>query len=188
MKMTAALLLGPLLLCCSCERSAIEPSESLVGANALPPSSVLSQEIIQINRGFGGSGYGEDFLSYELRPDNSLAVTHTFRPEDRVRGSETFRVSAKVAEQARRALWRLRPDELRGVEHETRPTGCDKIYDAGSEAAVAFINPDERIAVVDLPYRGDCDAHSARIARTIVREVLTSFPKSKVAAGFPRTH
>ena len=186
MKMTATLSLGTLLLCCSCERSAIDPSESLVGAKALPPSSALSQEIIQINRGVGGRGYGDDFLSYELRPDNSLAVTHTFRPEDKVRASETFRLSAEVAEQARGALWRLRPNELQGVEQEIRPTGCDKIYDAGSEVAVAFISPDKRIAVVDVPYRRDCDARSAKIARTIVGEVLTSFPKSNVAAGFPR--
>lgn len=184
--MISPLLIGSVFLC-SCERSAIEPSDSLVGAKALPSSSALSQEIIQINRDGGGKGYGLDFLSYELRPDNLLAVTHIVRPNDRVRGPETFRLAPNVADQARRALWRLRPAKLEGVEYETRPIGCHKIYDAGSEAAVVFISADKRIGVVDVPYQGDCDTRSAMIARSIVREVLTSFPHSKVAAGFPRS-
>ena len=132
------------LLCVSCQRGAIERSESLVGADDLPISSVLSQEIIQLNRGFGAYSSG-NFLSYELRPDNSLTVTHTFRPKDEVRGVETFRLPAITAEHARRMLWRVRPAKLAGVESETRPMGCQQQgpHDLG-ELAVVFIKEGDK--------------------------------------------
>lgn len=179
------------LLSASCQPPAVEPSQSLVGADSLPSADALSREIIQINRGYGQVGGG--FLSYELRTDDTLTVTHTDRRRGEVLGEETFRLASSLAGDSRRLLWRLRPAKLEGVDaHEVRPSGCERRgpHDFG-ELAVIFIDEgreagvkDDRLGTFELPRRDSCSTPQAREARQLVRQVLDSFPPSTVAAGF----
>lgn len=182
------LLLVALLLCASCDRPAIEASDSLVEATDLPSAKQLSQEAIEINQAFGGAeGFGDHFLSYQLAADDRLDVIYTYRPDDDVRGRESFKLAAKVADDARRALWRLRPARLDGVNTDVRPIGCtsQSPHDLG-DMAVGFIAPNEDFGIFTLPYPGSCNNAAARGARDVVREVLESFPHSEVAAAYFR--
>jgi hypothetical protein len=175
----------------SCQPAGVEGSRSLVGADRLPSSSALSREIVQINRGYGEVSTG--FLSYELRPDDTLAVTHTDRARDKVLGEERFRLAPGVAHKARRLLWRLRPATLEGVDaHEARPSGCRRRgpHDFG-ELAVVFIDEggspgveDDRVGTFELPVPESCGTPQAREARQVMSQVMGSFPESRVAAGF----
>lgn len=187
----SACLLPALLLFASCRPPGAESAQSLVGANALPSSEALAREIIQINRGYGDSSEG--FLSYELRPDGTLTVTHSDRARDRVIGEDRFRLADDVAGPARRALWRLRPAKLEGLDsHEARPTGCERRgpHDFG-ELAIIFIREagrpgveDDRIGTFELPDPRSCNSRQAIEARALVRRVLAALPRSGVAAGF----
>jgi hypothetical protein len=189
----AAALAGPaalLLLFASC-RPAEEQVHSLVGAEELPAAAALSKEIIYISRGYGEVSTG--FLSYELRPDDLLVVTHEDRDRDKVIGEEKFRLESGVADKARRALWRLRPEKLEGIDsHEARPAGCERRgpHDFG-ELAVSFISAGHRPGVEDdliggfeLPTAESCGSPQAVEARRVVREAMALFPASKVAEGF----
>src|SRR4051794_38895721 len=104
------LLIAALLLA-SCEQSAIDPSQSVVGAKKLPSAKVLSREIIYITRGYGT--YGPGNLSFEFRPDDELTVTlshvdrNTFK--EVIDSKETLHLSSTAAADTRRALWRVRP-------------------------------------------------------------------------------
>lgn len=191
------LLIGPLLA--SCDRPAIDPSHSLVGARELPNSRELSRETIQINRSFG-VGYGHvvnsHLLSYELRPDNSLSVTHYENGVEKgqvERGSETFELPRDVANNARRAMWRMRPSPLKGVEYDIRPAGCPFRLHDSSEYALLFIKEggetgtrNDLLGFSVVPPPESCNNSTARSARALVRQVLADFPKSKVAASFQR--
>jgi hypothetical protein len=181
------------LVLASCNRPAITPSESLVGATRLPPARALSRELIQINRGLGEMSAG--FLSYELRPDNTLTITLSDRGgyRERVRGTETFRIPPGPAAQVRRNLWRLRPQELEGVDVDIRPVGCpSRPHDVG-ELAVAFIGKgprpgveDDPIGIFALPNAGSCATRQATEARRLLQSVIQSLPASKVAADYHR--
>ena len=182
-------------LLASCDRPAIEASQSLVGAKELPTARELSRETIQMNEGFGGDGFGTHLLSYELRPNNELAVKHYERSIEKgevVRGSETFNLSTDVADRARRSLWRMRPSDLKGLDYEIRPVGCKQQWDhdfgdytflfikEGGESGVR----DDLLGVSLIPEPESCDNPAARLARALVPEVLAHFPKSKVANSF----
>jgi hypothetical protein len=183
------MLLATLLFCASCDRPAIEPADSLVGATDMPSAKQLSQEAIEINRGFGGGyGFGEHFLSYQLRADNLLTVVWTFRPDDDVRGRESFRLPSDVAENARRALWRLRPKEAGGMDHDVRPTGCTSRspHDLGEMVVLYTEADEERFRLFTSPYPGSCDNAAAKEARKVIRDVLASFPHSDVATAYSR--
>jgi len=183
-----------ILLTTGCDRSAIDPSQSLVGAEQLPSARVLSREIIQINRGFGSTATG--LLTYELQPDDTLTVTLTHRDRDSSKevtdGRETFHRSSNIASQARYALWRLRPETLQGLEWVTRPADCPPPpTDTFPESAVAFIAEgpepgvkDDHIAVVDVPYLSSCKTRQSVEAHNVVQRVLQSFPSSRVAAEY----
>jgi hypothetical protein len=182
------------LFCVSCDDSAIDPSRSLVRAQHLPPAELLSRETIEINRGFGDISPG--FLSYQLLPDDRLVVTLTDRnyPEDVVIGKETFQLTSEIAAEARRMLWRVRPEKLEGVEWETRPVSCypQSCHDFG-ELAVAFIAEgskpgidDDRIGIFVLPGPDSCRSPAAIKARRLIQRVMHRFPRSKVAAEFER--
>jgi hypothetical protein len=182
------------LMTASCDRPAIDPSESLVGAKQLPTAGVLSREAIQINRGFGSISPG--LLSYELRPNNTLIITLTHRDRATFKevtdGRETFHLPPNMASQARRALWRLRPETLRGLDWVTRPSDCPAPpTDTFPESTVVFIaegpNLDidaDRIAVVDVPYLSICHARQSVEAHGLVERVLQSLPSSRVAAEY----
>lgn len=181
------------LLCASCQPPGAEGSRSLVGADRLPSSSALSREIVQINRGYGDNSEG--FLSYELRPDDTLTVNHTDRARGIVRGGDKFRLAAEIAGNARRQLWRLRPATLEDLNaQEARPLGCERRgpHDFG-ELALIFIDEgrapgieDDRLGTFELPRPDSCNTEQAREARQLIRQVMESFPPSKVAAGFER--
>lgn len=183
------------MFCASCDQSAIDPSHSLVGAKSLPPARELSRETIEINRGFGQISPG--FLSYQLLPDDRLLVTITDRmypDEDVVLGEDTFQLTSEVAAEARRMLWRLRPEKLEGLEWETRPISCypRSCHDFG-DLAVAFIAEgpkpgvdDDRVGVFILPGPESCRSPAAIKARMVIEQVMQLFPPSKVPAEFER--
>ena len=184
------------LLCTACNNAAIGPSESLVGANDLPPAKALSRETLYIGR--GGGAYGGDALTYEWRPDDLLTVTHTFSDNSArqtIKGRETFRVVPEIAARVRKLLWRVRPPKLEGVEQDQRPLGCKRQgpHDFG-EVTVGFVNEgnkpgieDDQVGIFSLPDPQSCDAPLAVEAREVVWHALRLLPKSKVAAGFERT-
>lgn len=185
------------LLCASCDDVAIERSQSLVGAKALPSATSLARETFYITR--GGGAYGGDALSYEWRPDDSLLVTHTFSDGrgtgEVVRGKETLHISAEVAAQVRRLLWRVRPAKLEGVEQDARPTGCKRQgpHDFG-EVTIGFVNhgdarefEDDVVGIFELPTTESCNTPAVVEARAVVRLALQLLPKSKVAAAFSRS-
>jgi hypothetical protein len=185
------------LLCVSCERAAIEPSQSLVGATKLPSANALSRETLYIVR--DGDTWPLERLSYEWRPDDSLTVTHSVldrkAPRPVVKGEEILRLSPEVAAQARRLLWRVRPANLEGVEWLTRPTGCVQRgpHDFG-DITVGFIAEgpkpgveDDRVGIFDLPYPESFYNRQAVEARKVVHGALQLFPPSKVAAGFEQS-
>ena len=190
-------LLTASLLCASCNDAAINPSQSLVGANELPSATALARETLYISR--GGGADGGDILSYEWRPDNSLLVRHTFSDGrgtgEVVRGQETLHVSPEVAAQARQLLWRVRPAELEGVEQDARPTGCERRgpHDFG-EVTVGFVNEGDasgieadQVGIFELPTADSCNTPASVQARAVVRRALQLLPKSKVAAAFERS-
>jgi hypothetical protein len=184
------------LMVSACDKPAIDPSQSLVGAKQLPTARVLSREVIQINRGFGG--VTTSLLSYELRPDDALTITLTHRDHDTFKqvtdGRERIDLPAGLASQARHDLWRLRPATLQGIERVVRPADCPPPpTDTFPEAAIAFIAEgpkprveNDRLGVVDVPAQYTCDTKQGREARELIAKVLTSFPQSKVAADFDR--
>jgi len=190
-------LLSLSLLCTSCSDAAIDPSQSLVGAAVLPSAKTLSREMLYISRGGSPDG-GDDSLTYEWRPDDSLTITHTFsdnRLFKTVRGRETLRVSPEVAAQVRQLFWRVRPGKLEGVVQDQRPVGCERQgpHDFG-EITVAFIDEgskpgieDDKVGVFELPTSQSCNTPAAAEARKVVWEALGLLPKSKVAAAFERS-
>src|SRR3954452_8522798 len=176
------------------------PCVTKLSARQCPLSTAraLSREVIQINRGFGSVTSG--LLSYELRPDNTLAITLTHRDRDTSKevtdGKERFDLSGDIASQARHELWRLRPANLQGIEWDVRPADCPPPpTDTFPEAAVAFIAEgpkpgveDDRIGVVDVPAQYTCNTRQGIEARDVIEKVLRSFPQSKVATEFYRRH
>jgi len=184
----------------SCSGPASGPSQSLVGASELRSAEALSRETLYVTR--GANDWGGDRLSYELRPDGSLIVTHTYSDDRKAkvveRGKETFDVSRQVAAQVRQLLWRVRPGELEGQgleKDEVRPVGCERRgpHDFG-EVAVAFINEgdaartdDDRFGVFELPRPDSCETPAAIEARSVVWRALQMLPQSQVVARFERT-
>lgn len=194
---TALPLLAVPLLCVSCNDAAIEPSQSLVGAEELPSATALARETFYITR--GGGAYGGDALSYEWHPDDTLLVTHTFSDGrgtgDVVRGKETLHISPEVAAQVRQLLWRVRPAKLEGVEQDARPRGCERRgpHDFG-EVTVGFVNEgdapgikDDQVGIFELPTAESCNTPAAVEARAVVRRALQLLPNSKVASDFDRS-
>jgi hypothetical protein len=194
MKWSSLVAVSLVLSACG-DGSPIKPSESLVGAMQLPSAKILSREIIQISRGLGSWPSAPGALEYDLRPDSSLSITHTKLDRDFHRlivGQETLHLSSPAAAQARRMLWRVRPETLRGIRVETRPVGCPPPpVDASPEFFVDFISEgpkagiaDDKLGIVLVPYADDCRTTQAAEARGLVRRVLQSFPPSKVAADY----
>lgn len=197
---TVASLLSAATLCVSCNDPAIEPSKSLVGARKLPSAAALSRETLYITR--GGSDWGGASLTYELRPDHSLTVTHTYSDGRNhgiaVRGKETLGVSPEVAAQVRQLFWRLRPAQLdgQGLEKgEVRPLGCERQgpHDFG-EVTVAFISEgdttgieDDRVGAFELPSPDSCNTPAATEARKVAWQALRLLPQSEVTATFEQT-
>jgi hypothetical protein len=186
-------LVSATLFLASCDRPAIDPSQSLVGAKQLPSAKILSREIIQINRGMDTVSPGP--LTYELRPDDGLTITWYARDWKTVRAVENHHLSSDVAAQVRTALWRLRPEILEGIEQEIRPADCPPPpTDTSPEATVVFLpeSPKPSVAhlvlgIVDIPYESTCNTRQGIEARKLVQRVLQSFPPSKIATEFEQS-
>jgi hypothetical protein len=174
-----------LLLMGGCEQSEVKAPESLVGAKHLPSSSELSRETIQINR-WGGLRR-DHLLLYELRPDNSLIVTHFLQEPggDRVLAQEAFTLAPDAAGLVRSTLSRVHPETLRGIEYVGYPAGCQPPIDSGDEVAIAFIGERKKIGIFELPYA--CKDGNAASARSLIAAMMKALPTSKVASVFPHS-
>ncbi|CAA9326409.1 MAG: hypothetical protein AVDCRST_MAG93-5982 [uncultured Chloroflexia bacterium] len=150
----------------------------------------------------GANDWGGDRLTYELRSDGSLIVTHSYQDLKLStivqRGKQTLDVPSGVAAQVRQLFWRVRPGKLEGQgleKDEVRPAGCERRgpHDFG-EVAVAFINErdptgtgDDQVGLFELPRPASCSTPAATEARAVVWGALRLLPQSQVVAGFERT-
>lgn len=188
-----AVLLAPLLLCISCQRSAIDPSQSLVGARKLPPADVLSREFIEMDRMFGDPG---PRLILQLSADDSLTVTLTDWDRKQLKqfivGKQLLRLSRDTAGTARRLLWRVRPENLAGMASSTQPIGCSPPPpDETPDYTVGFIADglksrveDEHVGIFDV--FPSCKAKNANLARVVLRRVLALLPQSPLGPEYDR--
>jgi len=192
-------LLAAAILCGSCSKQADGQLDSLVGATNLPSAEALSRETLNITR--GANDWGGDRLAYELRPDGSLSITHTYldgkTSNEEVRAKDAYRIQPEEAARLRRLMWRVRPDLLEGQgleKDEVRPVGCERRgpHDFG-EVGVAFINEgdakttkDDRFAVFELPRPDSCTTRAAKQARETIWGALRLLPSSKAVEGFER--
>ena len=161
-------------------------SDSLVGATNLQSAVEVARETIQINRD-SAVGRQDHYLTYELKPDNTLTVTHALDgyQGDQVVGSESFQLATERASKIRSVLTRFRPAKLQGVEYLVYPVGCDPPIDGGAEVAIAFFGGGDKIGIFALPY--DCKKGYSARARATFRELMKSLPSSKVAEAFPES-
>ena len=144
MRPTSVWGLAVLLALEGCDRS----SDSIVGADNLPSAAELARETIQINRD-SSVGRQVHYLTYELKPDNSLTITHALDgyQGDRVVGTESFQLPAERATTIRKVLTSFRPAKLQGVEYLVYPVGCkppivrldDPVPSCGQE--LRFLSP-----------------------------------------------
>lgn len=157
----------------------------MVAGSLFPSKADLVRETIEINRSYGGEGYGEHLLSFALSSNDVLTVTHTFIPDDKIVGIETFTLSSRVAANVRQQLWRIRPAKLEGYNADVRPLGCNKsiVHDFG-DITVLFYPDEETFGFFTLPYPDSCNNAAAQKARSTLEEVLAMFPSSKVAESF----
>lgn len=158
----------------SCHRSGAQ-SESLVGADSLPPQSDLVRETIQIR---GRDGLTHAAMSYELTPSNLLSIQYSVdsKSSDERRKEQSFSLPKSTAAFVRTNLWRLRPAKLRGIEEVVYPTGCQPPLDAIAGSTVAFTNDKGEIGIVSVPLA--CKDATSAEARRILDRVIGAFPES----------
>jgi hypothetical protein len=167
----------------------------LVGTKQLPSEDKLSRETLYVTR-----NHNSDYLTYELRSNNVLILTHThYGPPDdteTVEGKATTRVSPEVAKQFRKQIWRMRPEKLEDIDQElswpVRPLGCRRRgpHDFG-EISIVFVddenrksNEDFRIGFFDLPTEDSCNKPAAKEARAVILRALRLLPPSTVIERF----
>src|SRR3546814_331412 len=63
-------------LAAACAPPVITDSDRLVAGSLSPYKADLVRETIEINRGYGGEGFGEHLLSFALSSNDVLTVTH----------------------------------------------------------------------------------------------------------------
>ena len=185
------LLLVVLMSAAACDRPAIDPSQSLVGAKNLPPARLLKREKIALYYHYDRPLKHQ--LSFELSPDNSWAAVVTevgsnYREVSR----QTFSLSADRADEIRRKLWRLRPDKLRGIEYETQPADCPPPpTDTSVDLAIGFIKEgtkpgveDDQIGVFTLPDVRTCNSPKSVAAHKVVDDVINELPFNHLRSKF----
>lgn len=187
------LLIGASLGCASCDRPAIDPSLSLVGAKALPTAHQLSNELIEV--------YRESFepgprLVYDLQPDDILIITLTdWDSDEAIIGKQSFQLSSSAAREARKSLWRLRPEQLEGMESDIRLAGCPEPgLEEFPDFTIGFLANGRRrprtweeigpVGIVRI-FPG-CKIPRASEARTLLQKVLSEFPQSSLTAEYER--
>ena len=150
----------------------------------------MSQELIEIQQGFGGDGYGIHRLSYLLNAEDELEVSYWFMPNDEAVVKETYRLASDDAERVRGELWRLRPEALSRDwmnDRSIRPLNCQQLgpHDQG-EILVHFIgDPNyQSLASFELPTEQSCKSAAAREARQVLFRIVRSLPASDIAIKF----
>ena len=179
-----------LLICTSCDRPAIDPSQSLVGAKSLPPARELMSETIEIYLGEDKSLSHQ--LSYELRKDNSLTLTLSAVERGKRSLSQKFQLRSADADALRRKLWRVRPEELKGLAWMVQPADCPPPpTDTSPMLSVGFIQEgtkpgieDDHIGVFILPYPYTCKTPGGNAARALLKEVLKALPGSRLQSQY----
>ena len=168
----------------SCDQTHAMKGSSLTDAKNLPSESDLKKEIIIIWRDVRD----DKLLNYELHPDNQLLVRLYRRgAQDKPLAEDRIVMGAREADQARRLLWRLRP-ENDASEAKSLPLGCDYVTDRVAATGVAFSRDNlSHLELFSLPFPEECQSPAAQEARTILVDVLRSLPKSNVAAPYPPT-
>lgn len=174
------------LLLSTCNGPAIEPSQSLVTAKALPPASELRQEIISFHYGRDRSLKRQ--LSYELKPDDSWSVVIFGAATDTEISRRTFRLPRSKANLARSALWRLRPEKLDGVEWQHMPADCPpQPTDTHDDVAIAFVREgtkagveDDQVGVFSLPNLAYCKTVKSRAARQLIASLMRHMPAQEL--------
>jgi hypothetical protein len=173
----------------ACQKSAIDPSDSLVGARELPTIEALSRETVELNR-HGGTQTEPALLIGELRPDNTFEfklTRHDLRHGEMVLGKETAKLAPEDAAAVRKNLWHLRPSKLEGIDKQVLPIGCYWMFDEPPEFTVVFIAPNRKdIGATDV--QASCESPAAAASRKLVGDVLNKLPKSKLADGFWTEH
>jgi len=166
-----------------CHRASEEP-KTLVGATKLPSSAELHKETIVIAR-MGGED-AKDLLNIEVRPTNEVVVAHYRGHDKALVAQESLKVSVQDAERMRRMLWRLRPDDGAPAQ-KTVPIGCEYVYDAGFDWAVAFAREDKpaNFLQFSLPYPRYCKTPAYAEARALITVVVGALPHSNVIEQFP---
>jgi len=178
-----SLICGAALALTGCDRTA-EPPKSLVGATRLPSSADLHKETIIIARK-GGQDWNE-LLNIEIRPTNQVVAAHYHGEDKTPVAQESLKVSVQDAEQMRRVLWRLRPDDGAPAE-KTVPVGCRYVDDAGFDWGVMYWREDKPANFLEfsLPYPEFCKAPAYREARALITAVVGALPRSNVVERFP---
>jgi len=178
------------LLMVSCDQPAIDPSQSLVGAKSLPAATELARERVEIH--FGYDTVLANQLSFELHPDDSWIVRISEAKDLQQSNSQKFQLDSKLARTVRAKLWRVRPEELKGVEWVVEPADCPPPpTDASPLLSVAFIAEgpqpgvgDDRVGIFILPRADICNTPQATAARKLLEEVLKPSPGSNLASKY----
>lgn len=179
-----------LSLCTSCNRTPIGQYDSLVGAETLPPADLLSRETIEIDQERYEPG---PRLIYQLEPNNSLTITLTdWTPEQRILAKQSFQLSTDAANNARRLLWRIRPERLQGMAETTKLQDCPPPPpDEFPDLTVGFIVNGPKTAddvgnVGIFAVSPGCQTRDATEVRQVIRQALSLFPPSTIPAEFDR--
>lgn len=113
--------------------------------------------------------------------------------QDRIYGClEAVQIDSAVADSVRMKLWRLRPEELKGVAWTVQPAGCPPPpTDTSPMLSIGFIKEgpkpgvdDDRIGVFTLPYPATCSTRQGKTARDLVGEALRLLPGSGLRSQY----
>lgn len=172
------------VLICGCDPSVRGTSESLVGATNQPSERDLGRETIIITQRTGPAR--DHILSYELRPNDVLTVTYSLSElsgETEV-AKDTVQLRSSDADNARKSLWRMRPTRLQGIETVVYPVGCRPPIDSNDEVVIVFADNRKRLGIFTLPH--SCKDGNSAVARSIVREVISTLPATETAGDFAK--
>jgi hypothetical protein len=185
MNLSARILIISVTMCVllSCNQAPARKGPSLTDAKNLPPESDLKNEIIIIWRDV----HEDKLLNYELHPDNQLLVTlYRSGAQDKPLAEERLAMGVREADQARRLLWRLRPENDASAK-KSLPIGCDYVTDRVATTGVAFSRENlSHLEMFSLPLPEECQSRAAQEARALLDDIIRSLPQSKISAQYAR--